>query len=115
MTREVGAAPAGWLLVRPGTLAPHLRSRATAMEVVALTEGEVVALSTASLGPSADSEAEVGLLTLVAAGASKAEIERTLSLSARTVDRRLQVLKQRFGASTYAELAAILAREGFGR
>ena len=116
MASEVRAAPAGWLLVRPGALAPHLQARATTMQVLALTEGEVRSLSaTGLLGAAADADAEGRLLELVAGGASKSEIGRALALSARTVDRRLQVLRERFGAATYPELAAILAREGFGR
>jgi DNA-binding CsgD family transcriptional regulator len=116
MTSEVRAAPAGWLLLRPGALAAHLQSRATTMEVVALTEGEVHSLTTTgSLGTAADADAELRLLELVAAGATKSEIGRALALSARTVDRRLRALRERFGAATYPELAAILAREGFGR
>ncbi len=59
------------------------------------------------------SREDEGLARLAAQGLSAEEIAKRLHMTPRSVYRRLARLRERFGASTSAELAARLARLGF--
>lgn len=52
---------------------------------------------------------------LTADGLPIARIASELHIGERTVDRHLEKLRVQFGLSTKSELAAFLARHGFGR
>jgi two-component system, NarL family, invasion response regulator UvrY len=56
---------------------------------------------------------ELELLRLIAAGRYIEEIADELSMAPRTVFRRLARLRRKYGVSSTAELALVLARAGF--
>jgi two-component system invasion response regulator UvrY len=95
------AVPQGWA------------ERAVTLSLIPLTPEEAQDLMKPQpLFPLLD-RSELELLRLVAAGRYVEEIADALSMAPRTVFRRLAQLRRRFGVSSTAELALVLARAGF--
>lgn len=111
---EARDQPTGWLFVGATALPERWRSRAIEMFLVPLLPDELAAvLSGTSASTPPVVPAEERLCQLVAAGLSRTAIARSLSVSSRTLDRRLLALRRRFGAESFADLRAALARQGF--
>lgn len=106
--------PGGWLFLEPGSVPDRWAERAIPVMLVPLTTEESAQMlngqpvDAGALAPDAD------LMRLVARGLSAEVIARRLGLAARSVYRRLARLRETFGVATTAELAAELARRGFG-
>jgi DNA-binding CsgD family transcriptional regulator len=105
-----------WLLLHPAAVPEAWLSRATPAVLLALHPSEATAmLRTAALeAAAAEPSVEERLRDLVAQGVPKARIAAALNISPRTLDRRLRLLRERFGARTLPELTAILARHAHG-
>ncbi len=115
MVDGTAAESAGWLFVRSSDVPEPLRDRAVAMSMVPLYPGELTALlDPARRAPAPPDERTARLIALVAQGLPKRQVARELQMPDRTLDRRLQQLRVRFGAATYPELAALLVQRGFG-
>jgi hypothetical protein len=101
----VTAEPAAWLLVLPTTLMPPAwAERARPCSVVPLDATEVAALAEGTV----PDDGRRTLLALAATGATRRRMARELSVSLRTVDRRLAALRRDYGAETAAELVSRL-------
>lgn len=106
--------PGGWIFLEPGAVPERWAERAIPVMLVPLTPEESGQMLNAepvdagTLAPDAD------LMRLVARGLSAEVIARRLGLAARSVYRRLARLRETFGVASTAELAAELARRGFG-
>jgi DNA-binding NarL/FixJ family response regulator len=112
--REPSSAPSrAWLLVDRQPDEAWLR-RATPLWLLSVTPDELSSVmgERPSVPPLTDDEEE--LLPLVAAGLGTSEIATRIRVSPRTAERRLARLRHRWNVSTTAELAALLARRGFG-
>ncbi|MGH2710501.1 MAG: hypothetical protein ACRDH9_04760 [Actinomycetota bacterium] len=107
-------APAqGWLFLRPGPLPRRWRDRAIQVTLVPLGPEEASELMEAS-GPAVDLDpVDEDLAHLTAQGLTVTAMAGRLSLSARSVNRRLARLRQQFGVGSTAELAVALARRGY--
>lgn len=107
-----GSDSVGWLLVSPSAIPDGWQARAIPMALIPLLPQEIDArLNVEADIPPRD---EAKLLKLVAQGLSKRRIAEDLHMSMRTLDRRLQALREKFGAGSLTELAASAARRGFG-
>ena len=103
----------GWLLVHPAMLPEAWQDRAISMALVPLLPDELAErLSPTDTAPLASQDAR--LLELVVRGLSKQRIARELTISPRTLDRRLRALREHFAVHSLTELAAAGARRGFG-
>lgn len=71
------------------------------------------ALDAARSTPRAPSDREVGVLRLLAAGASSDEIGARLGISTRTVESHLRRMFDRYGVVSRTELAVLALREGW--
>lgn len=71
------------------------------------------ALDAARSTPRAPSDREIGVLRLLAAGASSDEIGARLGISTRTVESHLRRMFDRYGAVSRTELAVLALREGW--
>ena len=71
------------------------------------------ALDAARSMPRAPSAREVGVLALLAAGASSDEIGARLAISTRTVESHLRRMFDRYGVVSRTELAVLALREGW--
>ncbi len=106
--------PGGWVFLEPGAVPERWAERAIPVMLVPLTPEESAQMlngqpvDAGALAPDAD------LMRLVARGLSAEVIARRLGLAARSVYRRLARLREIFGVGSTAELAAELARRGFG-
>lgn len=110
---EQPVAPSAWVFVDTASLPEAWKARARPVSLVALLPSEVQALVVSHrLHPAVEPE-DVGFLELVAAGHSGSQIARRLGVSDRSVFRRLEKWRTRFGVDSTAELAAELARRGF--
>jgi len=103
---KVDVPPGAWLLVPPEVASEEWRARGVPLLLVPLEPAEAV-----SAAPPLE-PAEEALARLVARGQSPRIIARELSVPLRTVYRRLANLRERFGASSTAELGTELARRG---
>jgi len=103
-----------YLFLDPDSVPAEWADRVVPMAMVPLTEAESGQLLSDEpvtpdrLMPDAD------LMRLVARGLSAEVIARRLDLAPRSVYRRLARLRDAFGVSSTAELAAELAARGFG-
>ena len=102
----------GWLILDPERVPDAWKDRAQPMALVALlpSEAEQI-LEEGSAEPAAAHDPD--FLRLVARGEAPGTIARRLSISTRSVHRRLARLRESVGASSSAELAAELSRRGF--
>lgn len=101
----------GWLFLRPDAVPKSWEERAVDVKMVPLLPGEAQDV----LGRRSKAEPdEESLLRLIAEGLSTAAIARRLSISSKSVQRRISRLEDRFSVSSKADLALVLARSGFG-
>jgi DNA-binding NarL/FixJ family response regulator len=103
---------AGWLFLRPEQVPDGWHDRAQPAAFVPLLPAEVDGLLATRVTAQIDL-AEEQLLKLTACGLSNADIAQRLSLSQRTVERRLKRLQTRLGASSKKELTRLLLSKGF--
>lgn len=108
-------AAAGWLFLDPERLPDRWRDRARPAVFVPLIAQEVEDLLTGRLQGPALNATEQQLAELVARGRSVPAISRLLGVSPRTVERRLAVLRERFGVGSSVDLALELAGRGLGQ
>lgn len=108
------ATTEGWVFVTPDSLPEQWRGRTVPVLMVPLTGAEVAAaLGGRPAGQGIGAEDEP-LVALTARGLSTRTIAAELQLTPRQVERRLAALRARLGVASKAELAASLARLGFG-
>ena len=102
----------GWLILDPDRVPEAWKDRAQQMAMVPLlpSEAEQV-LEKGSAEPAITHDPE--FLRLVARGEAAGTIARRLSISTRSVHRRLARLRDSVGAESSSELAAELSRRGF--
>lgn len=106
-------ATAAWLFVQGERVPERWRHRAVPVTLVALLPDEVSEfLDGGSVEPSLD-PATRAVARLAARGLTVAAMARDLDMSARSVDRHLARLRERFGVGSTAELAVELAKRGF--
>jgi DNA-binding CsgD family transcriptional regulator len=103
----------GWVILSLDALPDAWGARAIPLALVPLTPAEVGQLLSHEPVEQRIAGADLSLIHLVARGHGTAEISRELGISARTVNRRVAVLRDEFGVSTIQELATELARRGF--
>ena len=102
-----------WILIPDKSLPERWADRAVSLALVRLLPEESERLlATGETGPSLHPEEEQ-LARLAARGMGAEDIARTLHMTPRSVYRRLARLRKRFGATSRAELAAVLAKHGF--
>jgi DNA-binding NarL/FixJ family response regulator len=107
---------AGWLFVPHAAVPAKWRDRAVPMALVPLLPDEVAGLlDEGRVDPHPQSPERVRLMHLVARGLPNRAIARDLAVSPRTLDRRLQELREELGVTTTSRLATVLSRQGFGR
>jgi DNA-binding CsgD family transcriptional regulator len=104
--------PTGWVLLPPAAVPEAWQDRGAVVVLVPLLEGELAPLLAAARAPAQLQVSQ--LVQLVARGLPKREIARQLSVSVSTMDRQLRRLRDEVGVRTFSELAAELARRGFG-
>lgn len=103
----------GWVALPPDEVPEEWRARATVLLLVPLLPDEARhLLGTDRALPGLDPE-DQPLVRLAARGMATRAIARELSLTPRTVQRRLGRLRRRFGLADSSELATFLARRGF--
>ena len=102
-----------WVLVPADALPERWAHRALPLSLVRLLPEESGQLLQNGTTTPAMSLEDEDLARLVARGMGVPEIARTLHMTPRSVYRRLARLRNRFGARTSIELAAILAKQGF--
>ena len=107
------AAAQGWLFLRPGPLPRRWRERAIQVTLVPLGPEEASELMEGSRSPMELDPMDEDLAHLTAQGLTVTAMANRMSLSARSVNRRLARLRQQFGVGSTAELAVELARRGF--
>lgn len=102
----------GWLILDPDRVPEAWRDRASQMAWVPLLPIEADRiLEEKSAEPDETDDPE--FLRLVARGDAAGVIARRLSISTRSVHRRLARLRDSLGVASSAELAAELSRRGF--
>lgn len=107
---DIGAGPT-WLIVPPTIELPAAWSaRTITVRLLALAPTEVAELIERK-GTQRDRDPP--FLQLVARGLPARDIARRLRITDRSVYRRLAGLRDEFEVETNAELAAVLARQGF--
>lgn len=111
------SAALAWLFVPVATVPAGWLDRAVPMALIPLLPDELTEALPQSAGQEPPLPKEVqraNLIRLVARGLTKQEIARLVAVSPRTLDRRLRELRDELGTKTLTELAAFLARRGFG-
>lgn len=103
----------GWMFLAEEAVPERWRARARQVWFVPLLPEEALQLlsgegATAEIDPQ-DEE----IARLLAAGSSAEAIAARLMVSTRSVHRRLQQLRERFGVGSNGELTLFLARRGF--
>jgi DNA-binding CsgD family transcriptional regulator len=104
----------GWVLMAPADVPDRWRDRAELLYWVPVTPQEaerVLAHGSTQLHLSLEEEQ---VANLIADGVSASDIARRIYTTPRTVFRRIARLRDVFAATTTHELAARLARRGFG-
>lgn len=100
----------GCVVLRDEDVPPQWRERAVRVALVVLLPEETSQLLGGTpVAPQLDAD-ELRLARLVRDGHSATAIARALGVTTRTAYRRLQTLRERFGASTTADLRMRLAR-----
>jgi DNA-binding NarL/FixJ family response regulator len=104
----------GWLFLHPSAVPERWANRAVTVAMVPLLPDEAVnVLEDGTTRPLVEPSDE-SLIRLVAKGKAIATIARELGIGARTVDRRLDRIRTRYGIGSKAEMAAFFAERGFG-
>lgn len=110
-----GQVPAGgWVFLEPESVPERWAERAIPVMLIPLTPEESSQMLNAQPVDAGTLTPDADLMRLVARGLSAEVIARRLGLAARSVYRRLARLRETFGVGSTAELAAELARRGFG-
>lgn len=105
--------PSGWLYVEPDAVPPHWRDRAIHVCLIPLFPGEAEqVLDGDQVIPEIDRD-DKRLVKLLGRGLSVDAIAEELSITPRTVRRRLVALRHQWDVGSNAELAAFLASRGF--
>lgn len=114
MSEDGRLHPGGWVFLEPGSVPERWAERAIPVMLVPLTPEESAQMLNAQPVDAGAVTPDTDLMRLVARGLSAEVIARRLGLAARSVYRRLARLRETFGVASTAELAAELARRGFG-
>lgn len=114
MHSEGDHATRAWMIVEPADVPHRWEERAVPVLVVPLLPEEATTILRRGQTPDVD-PAEERLARLVAQGRTVDAIARALGITSRSVHRRLVGLRQRLRVGSTAELAAELARRGFGQ
>lgn len=101
----------GWLILEPEKVPEAWRERVTEMAWVPLLPEEALGILREGYAEPATDDTE--FLRQVARGDAAGVIARRLSISTRSVHRRLARLRDSLGVASSAELAAELSRRGF--
>src|SRR4051812_48701684 len=104
---------AGWLFLQADQVPERWRQRSRPAAFVPLTAGELTDLLGGAPPQRQLTPEEDELVRLVARGRSISAISRELRVSSRTVERRLAVLRERWGVGSSLDLALALAERGF--
>lgn len=103
----------GWLFLESTMVPERWKKRAISTSLVPLLPEEIEELLGDGSPFLLDADEE-DLVKLVARGLSAQAISLEWGISVRSVERRLQRLRERFGVESSAELVAVLASQGFG-
>ena len=103
----------GWLSSDPEEIPEAWRARVVPLFFVPLMPGEVNQVLRHGNSFSQIPDEDLTILRFLAAGAPVTQVAREMRLPLRTVQRRVARYRDRLGASTTTELAALLARRGF--
>lgn len=112
MSAEARAGP-GWVLLPPEAVPERWRDRCVPMMLVPLLPSEAEGVLAGEPAEPAIAREDQELLKLAAEGVSAREIARRLHLGSRTVQRRLARFRSELGATSHAELRALLAKRGW--
>lgn len=104
----------GWLFLHPSAVPERWAERAVDVAMVPLLPEEAANILDEGTTEPATDPSDEALLKLVAGGRSIASIARELGIGDRTVDRRLERIRTRYGIGSKAEMAAFFAERGFG-
>ena len=110
---EQREGPLGWLILDPALVPEEWRERSRQMAWVPLLPEEAAQVLEEGAAEPALSSYDTDFLRLVARGAPASSLARQLSISTRSVHRRLARLRDSLGARSTAELAVELSRRGF--
>ena len=102
-----------WLVMDPSTVPGRWRDRARTAAVVHLLPAEASALLAGDPVVPALAADEEALAHALVAGRPLRVLSRDLGLSPRTVQYRIARLRDRMGATSTADLVALLAANGF--
>lgn len=102
----------GWLILDPRHVPEAWKDRAREMAWVPLLPAEAERILNEGTADPTETE-DPQFVRLVARGASAGDLARQLSMSTRSVHRRLARLRDSLGVTSSAELAAELSRRGF--
>lgn len=108
-----GSDVEAWLFVRSDVVPQRWRERADVVWMVPLLRGETVDILGGGTADPHIGREEEPLARLTAGGLPIEDIARELSLSPRSVQRRIASLRARLGVGSKDELALELARRGF--
>lgn len=112
--RTGGGAVDAWLFVRGESVPQRWRSRAISVSLIPLLPSESETLLATGTAEPALEEEDMHMASVVARGSSLQSIAREMSMSLRTVQRKLAQLEQRLGVSGKRELQQLLRAGGFG-
>lgn len=114
--REGGTAvsdvPKAWVVIEGGSPPPIWADRAAEAWVVRLVPSEIRDVLGERAAQPALGPAELRLARLVARGLTTLQIAGEMSVDLRTVQRQIARLREKFGAASKSELAALLAEAG---
>lgn len=109
---RIGRIP-GWLILDPDQVPDVWKDRVQPMAWVPLLPSEADQILEEGTAQPAMAAQDPEFLRLAARGGSPGEIAQRLSISTRSVHRRLARLRDSLGVASGAELAAELSRRGF--
>lgn len=112
MNDRAGRIP-GWLILDPEQVPEAWKDRVQPMAWVPLLPTEADQILDEGRAQPAMAAQDPEFLRLAARGDSPGDIARRLSISTRSVHRRLARLRDSLGVASGAELAAELSRRGF--
>ena len=112
LSEESSRVP-GWLILDPDRVPDVWKDRVQEVALVPLLPSETEQLLDEGRAQPAVAAQDPEFLRRAARGDSAGEIARALSISTRSVHRRLARLRDSFGVRSGAELAAELSRRGF--
>lgn len=101
-----------WLFMSPQALPQAWRERARPAVFVPLLPAEIQQILGARPAQSTLTADELRLCQLIGQGLTVGALARDLRVSARTIERRLAALRERFGVTSSVDLALLLAARG---